>query len=1277
MYRRIGALLWYGLVGVVISLAVALSLARAMLPNMSGYKSELEQLVSQRVRHDVSIGALDAAWHGISPVLALKSVSVTGADMGHTALEVGEVRIALDVWKSLLSRQWQIGSVDLVGVDLTVYRSTDGRWSLNESPAETGDPARFEPLWALGRVGLKEAKVSVIDQSRGGLTRIFRELELRLVNEGRRHRFSLQARLPGTLGRRLHIVADMQGQGGALSQWAGRIYCRADQLQLRQWLNWFSVSQIGLEGNVGGELWLSWSDRRITGLSGEIEAKALSYSETGDDRRPYRLERFAGRFAWWGSQTGWRLHADELAMRRGPAADWSGIVLSADWAGETGQFRLAANTLPLAELSLLSPKIPLLKDSLRHWIGRLEPQGVLQDLELETIWPVRSETPSLSLRSRFSGLGIQASDTIPGLSGLSGSLEGNQQSGAIRFAASDAVLLAPKLFSTPLVMSALDAEIHWQRYADRYRFTSRNLQLRIADALAVEARWQLDWLGAENAPILDAQIALDDFDLHAVPAYLPARVLPPRAVAWMERAFKQGRIRHGRVMFQGQLDQAPFDHGEGVLAAGFDIEAAVLDYSRQWGRLDGLQGRGDFLGRSLRIEADHATIMRSPVHQVVASIDDLAKPVLQVSGEVGGRLPDMLAYLESSPLKQRFSRLLDHITPGGDAELALQLKIPLKKQLGKLGVEGRLAFRNCRLKEKLDAFSLTAINGNLYFTDTAISAKKIRARLFNAPVKVAVYQTAGDNPETVVSLNGALGLINRLKASGTAFATQLEGSTQWRARLFFPRRYGDATPAVRIRLESDLQGVASSLPVPFAKHADTAVPLTIQWVPGEPAAWPLRISYGEKVHAVFSRNRSGGVDRGRVAFDQGTPRLPDRQVLVLSGHLAEIKPLEWAKLFTGAHGKQSLPPLVFDLRTDTLSLFGYSVQDLHARSADTDSWNLSLTGAGARGALRLEFGDHRLRAVNADLDHLHVMLPKKNTARTGGADKPAPAEAPELHLKIADLRWGDLPLGRLRLDTGHSAQAMEIRRLSLASDALALDATGLWRDDGPFQSTRLDASIQGGSLERLLKMLGDRGTVDNGELSGHFQITWPGSPGEFSLKRMEGELQLQVGQGRLVDVETGAGKLLGLLSLQSIPRRLFLDFSDLFKKGYSFDKLEGSFIFNDGDAFTRDLKISGPAADIEIIGRTGLVDQDYDELITVIPHLTSALPIAGTIAGGPAVGAAVLLAERLIGDQVNKMTQVKYQVTGSWTNPVYSKLEKASKAETGKTAEPAFGDDIE
>ena len=144
--------------------------------------------------------------------------------------------------------------------------------------------------------------------------------------------------------------------------------------------------------------------------------------------------------------------------------------------------------------------------------------------------------------------------------------------------------------------------------------------------------------------------------------------------------------------------------------------------------------------------------------------------------------------------------------------------------------------------------------------------------------------------------------------------------------------------------------------------------------------------------------------------------------------------------------------------------------------------------------------------------------------------------------------------------------------------------------------------------------------------------------------------------------------MLNLFSLNSLQRRLSLDFTDLTKEGFSFDRMKGTFVLTDGNAYTDDFVIEGSSAIIKISGRTGLVSHDYDQLIEVTPQVSSGLPLAGAIAGGPAVGAAVYLAEKLVGDNFNRMAQVNYKVTGSWENPVYTRLKPDADAGSDTTA---------
>ena len=167
-----------------------------------------------------------------------------------------------------------------------------------------------------------------------------------------------------------------------------------------------------------------------------------------------------------------------------------------------------------------------------------------------------------------------------------------------------------------------------------------------------------------------------------------------------------------------------------------------------------------------------------------------------------------------------------------------------------------------------------------------------------------------------------------------------------------------------------------------------------------------------------------------------------------------------------------------------------------------------------------------------------------------------------------------------------------------------------------------------------------------------FSAWWPGSPAKFALSRLNGEVEFTVVQGNIKDANTGIGRLLGLLSIQSLPKRLALDFRDVFDSGFSFDEASGTFALKNGLAITDDVRLKSPAATISMSGSTDLVDQQYDQLLTIKPGLGNTLPIIGVIAAGPGGAAAGLALQGLLQEQLGEATQVQYSISGSWDEPV-------------------------
>ena len=297
-----------------------------------------------------------------------------------------------------------------------------------------------------------------------------------------------------------------------------------------------------------------------------------------------------------------------------------------------------------------------------------------------------------------------------------------------------------------------------------------------------------------------------------------------------------------------------------------------------------------------------------------------------------------------------------------------------------------------------------------------------------------------------------------------------------------------------------------------------------------------------------------------------------------------------------------------------------------AGRSDAQGTELTLDGTAAVG--RIEMPPGARHGVTAQFERLH--LPESTSDAPPTAVDPA--ALPPIHFWARDARLGEAELGEIRIETYPQGAGMHLERIEANSPNLELRGRGDWVVAAGVQHTTMDVTFTAESLGRMLDTLGYVGLVEGGQTFARVQGRWAGTPSQFSLARMQGTLELKVGRGRIVQVDPGAGRLFGLLNLSEVPRRLSLDFSDLFQSGLSFDAIEGQFQLRGGSAYTTDLLMRGPSADIVVSGRTGLADRDYDQELLVKPRLGGVLPVVGALAAGPVGVAAGLVAQGVLSD---------------------------------------------
>jgi uncharacterized protein YhdP len=219
------------------------------------------------------------------------------------------------------------------------------------------------------------------------------------------------------------------------------------------------------------------------------------------------------------------------------------------------------------------------------------------------------------------------------------------------------------------------------------------------------------------------------------------------------------------------------------------------------------------------------------------------------------------------------------------------------------------------------------------------------------------------------------------------------------------------------------------------------------------------------------------------------------------------------------------------------------------------------------------------------------------------------------------------------------------------------------------EETQLDLVLESNDLSAALADLNMMRSIRARKGDVSLQVYWPGAPNDDFLSVISGNISMDFRNGELRDLEPGAGKLLGLLSITALPRRLALDFSDVFASGLSFDRLSGDYVLRDGDAFTNNLTLDGPTAKAVVVGRTGLGARDYDQTAVVTASIGNTLPVAGALAGGPAVGAAVWLLSKMFQKPLDDLSQGYYRITGSWDDPLIEPVKAETEVANASTSE--------
>lgn len=1285
---------WLVVVGVVALFCALLLLLRfVLLPNVDSQRERIAAWLSVELGAPIAIEAIQGDWDGWNPRLQVQGFSLRDA-AGGPALELPHVAATV-AWTSLIAFEPRLKELLIDAPMLAVRRTPDGRIHVGGFAIDTAAPRHDSRLaeWAMRQplIVVRDALVTWDDELRQRPQLILDQLAFRLENGFGRHRFALEGQPPPEVSGPIDVRGDLRGR--AFDDWgkaSGRVYVALDYADIAAWNAWIPLPLDVRRGEGALRLWFEFVDGEPGELVADIELARVS-AMLAKGGEPLELDHVTGRVRWSSNADARMLATENLTFRapgdeRASQADFT-LRYAVDAQGQATQGSLAAARLELAPLRRVARRLPL-PEGVRTSLERLQPRGILSGAELRWTGDI-TQAGRFTAKGQVEGLAFHAHAPWPGVYGLSGAFEATEAGGQASISSSGGAITLPDVLPEGFALGKAQGRFAWRR-------ADEGLELRI-DGLDVQnpilsgnvtARWR-ETKGGPGWLDLKAKIA--SADATALHRYLPASS-DPAARQWLRTSILAGTLDNGEVVIKGDLARFPFADGKsGTFVASAHLRQGILDYADIWPRVTDLDADVRFEGTRMNITASSARILGASVGRTVASIDDfsVAMPMLTVEGSARAPTSELLRFVELSPVAGWIDQITRGVQAEGEATLALQFSLPVDPahHAGNARVAGDVGIVD-NLVRWPGAPPLRQVSGHVLFTEHGMEAKDVAAQALGGTAKLDVSM----HGELIrLAVRGTANLADVEAAFPVPLAQRVDGSTDF--DLAAESRAGKATWT----LSSTLKGIAVELPAPFGKDASEPRNLRVERVAlpdGKREA--TRVDYGEGVRLVSVRGTGPTArDEGMLLLlgkaARGSQALPQARGLAVRGDVSTLDLGEWLA-FAEQEGKGNAAPADEATRLQSLDL---DVPALTVLSRRYDAVSFSARRQGLAWALRASAkqvegtatwepaSDQHAngRAVvrlsrltltpDNELPRVHPNSPAPSTRAPGSLNGWPALDLVAEHLY---LRPGDV--GRLEVNAKPEGTDWRVSSFSMVNTAGRVDAAGSWRLLGAEELSRFDILIATEDTPAFLARLDLPDDVKGAPAQLRGTLSWPGSPADFDWSALSGSFNVDVGAGQFTKIDPGMGKLLGVLSLQALPRRITLDFRDVFSDGFAFDSISGHATIARGVMQTSDLALSGPAAKVKLTGEVDLDQETQRLVVNVQPALSGTVSAAAMVAllanplVGAAVGAGTLLAQKLMKDPLDQLFAYEYTVRGSWNEPVVARVATAGTALTPMPREP-------
>jgi uncharacterized protein (TIGR02099 family) len=1270
--RRLLKVLSYTAAGVVILLAIAVGLFRLFLPRLPEYQENIKGWASAAIGMEVQFSGMNARWGLRGPEVEFYRAELISLETKTRVVAAEKVSVGIGLTRFLTDRKAVVDRVVVQESSIEVRQLENGDWWIQGRPPDELLPKR--PASGTGGDG---ARIEIIGedltlhflQPGDERPREFLIPQLLISRDNVRLAIDAQVGLPGDLGGRLTIKATRQlGSAAGNRDW--KINVEADDIALAGVSTLHSSEVAQFESGRGDiRLLLRTSADGLNRAVADVNFEEVSVA--GEDGFS-----FDGQIEFLRDGNGWLLAANDFRLEtaNGPWPRTNLRVESGtDGDGEIDMLDIQASYLKLDDASVLRPWLSPQRQKL---LADYAPDGIVRNLKA-VISGLDSELPRFDVAVEFDRIGIAAHDKYPGVRGFSGVLRSDATGGLFDIRSSDLSVDVPPHLAETVHLDELRGTLIWRRSDNRTTLLSDSIVFRNAD-FEFETNVELTLKDGDRLPVVDLATTWSVKDVSVAKKYIPYLPRIPRTSEWFQEGLLAGSIPRATVRLYGPMDKWPFDGGEGRFLVEAHVSDALILYQRRWpvASVPDL----DIVVDNMRLYTERNLIIAegNEITDARIEIGDFRAPVLEVNGSSAGPLDAMRALLANSPLgTDVFKGNLDRVAMAGNGSFDLRLQVPIRDWQS-FDFSARVQTNSASMVLEGFPAPITDLSGVVTVGRDDISSELLGGVFLGSPVSIDLRPAPPTMPEyrVIATANGTATAAALIEELGIPLAGSLAGATDFEARLLFARGELEQPKPFSIELSSTLGGIGIDLPQPFSKAADELMPAaaTIEL----PSASDTLTTRGSaegflswQLEFIKTQDR-WDLDRGVVAFGDEVATDAGTRGLHLVGHAQEVRMQDWFDRAQTSNSKSGMGDRIrsADMLIDDLYLFGQHIVDHRVRlDRSAEEWLVQFEGSEITGSAFVPYDFTAGRPLVIDMQRL--VLPGDEDDADERPSVLDPRKLPPITIKAREFALGTRFLGAVSATLQRTSDGLETSDLVASDKSFKIAGTGRWvvdEADPAGSHSYLRAALTSTDVGATMTRLGyDPGIVSD-ELTMNFDLNWSGGPRDDFRDSLNGEAVVRIGSGQLIDVDPGAGRMMGLMSVVALPRRLSLDFRDVFAKGFGFDQIRGRFALSDGQTFTCNLSLEGPAAQIGVVGRAGLVDRDYDQTAAVSANFGNALPVVGAALGGPTVAAVVLIFSQIFKKPLAEVSQVYYGISGSWDEPIIESVTAVEFAEQGVRA---------